>query len=431
MRAVPGSSEWVGDKSRFFLDAISLQRLLKPSFRGFGESFFEFPGWYVLFEYLAEQLRFKTSESILVGFFGPFLDYPVAEQAAKSFFRFSRSSNFFSPIPNLPVSDWRSNFFSIPEFFDRTDLVILVGSNPRFDSPVLNVRLRRLSQKGVPFYSFGFSQTPGYGCVTLGSLKLFSSVLEGRHPLVSILSRAVSPLFIVGGDFYLFFPTGLFELLKNRFSTSFFVYLPSTLSVFGLLECGLSCSFYGSESIETDSAFARVPFGAIHNTVVGLSSDGPVFSRIDSLFQLAPAYYVGSHLGKGFDNGCSNAIAPAVTPLEKSGFYFDLFGRLRSFASVVSSPVEAREDRIIISTFYKFWFGEVEKPAPIQSPPKFSQFLCSVSGAPFQLLLDFSSTRGFFSYRDYFGSDFFSRYSPTLSLRRRLDLNRGNYHSRI
>lgn len=67
---------------------------------------------------------------------------------------------------------------------DETDLLILVGTNPRIESPVLNARIRKaFNLNGLEVATIGSATNLGYDYVHLGnSPKTLQELADGKHP---------------------------------------------------------------------------------------------------------------------------------------------------------------------------------------------------------------------------------------------------------
>jgi len=85
---------------------------------------------------------------------------------------------------------------------DDTDLLLLVGCNPRSEAPVLNARIRRLKeQHGFEVAVIGSAPNLTYEYTHLGnSPHTLEALANGKHPFHSVLKKADLPMVIVGGD---------------------------------------------------------------------------------------------------------------------------------------------------------------------------------------------------------------------------------------
>mmetsp|Transcript_1728 Transcript_1728/g.1183 ORF Transcript_1728/g.1183 Transcript_1728/m.1183 type:complete len:258 (+) Transcript_1728:1030-1803(+) len=85
---------------------------------------------------------------------------------------------------------------------DDTDLILLVGSNPKVEAPVLNARIRKsVSVNGLEVALIGSAPNLSYDFLHLGnSPATLKELAHGSHPFFERLSKAELPMIIVGAD---------------------------------------------------------------------------------------------------------------------------------------------------------------------------------------------------------------------------------------
>src|SRR5262249_51886271 len=86
------------------------------------------------------------------------------------------------------------------EGIDRADAILLVGSNPRLEAPVLNVRLRRRQRQGnaeIALIGERVELSYPYGHIGTGPEAL-AALVRGEHPFAGVLRAAQQPMLIVG-----------------------------------------------------------------------------------------------------------------------------------------------------------------------------------------------------------------------------------------
>lgn len=69
---------------------------------------------------------------------------------------------------------------------DETDLLLMVGCNPRLEAPVLNARIRKaVNLNGLQIGIIGSANNLGYDYTHLGnSPKTLEELAEGKHPFL-------------------------------------------------------------------------------------------------------------------------------------------------------------------------------------------------------------------------------------------------------
>jgi len=86
---------------------------------------------------------------------------------------------------------------------DETDLLILVGCNPRIEAPVLNARIRKaVGVNGLQVAIIGSAGNYGYDYVHLGNTpKTLSDLVNGTNPfLKEKLMKAELPMVLVSAS---------------------------------------------------------------------------------------------------------------------------------------------------------------------------------------------------------------------------------------
>lgn len=150
-------------------------------------------------------LKHKNSAANdISGIVGPFISLETL-CIFKNLLSLSGSSNFLTEsLFSLERS--ASTDFSTDLFFNFTnvqvnaaDLCLFIGTNPKVEAPVLNVKFRKLFQKGANIYNIGFTSSSTYYIKTLGnSMKTLLAIIEGTHWFTSKLLNAQKPLIIIG-----------------------------------------------------------------------------------------------------------------------------------------------------------------------------------------------------------------------------------------
>lgn len=85
---------------------------------------------------------------------------------------------------------------------DETDLLILVGCNPRNESPVLNARIRKaVGVNGLQVAVIGSASNLPYNYSHLGNTaQSLKDLAEGNHPFSEALSKAELPMILVSAS---------------------------------------------------------------------------------------------------------------------------------------------------------------------------------------------------------------------------------------
>jgi NADH dehydrogenase (ubiquinone) Fe-S protein 1 len=83
---------------------------------------------------------------------------------------------------------------------EEADVLLLVGTNPKHESPVLNSRiLKAVRDNNLKVFTIGSPCENTYKTVHLGSsTKVLEEIASGKHPFFDRLNKAKLPMVILG-----------------------------------------------------------------------------------------------------------------------------------------------------------------------------------------------------------------------------------------
>jgi NADH dehydrogenase (ubiquinone) Fe-S protein 1 len=104
---------------------------------------------------------------------------------------------------DLPVNtDLRSNYLfnSTIAGIEDADVVLMVGTNPRMESPLINARMRKAQRlNGQKAYAIGPAMNLAMDHQNLGNrTQLISEIADKRHKFAATLAKAKKPMIIIG-----------------------------------------------------------------------------------------------------------------------------------------------------------------------------------------------------------------------------------------
>lgn len=197
------NEEWISDKTRFFYDGLKVQRLTTPLMRD-GDRFIP-ASWEKALERVSQELS-KAEGNSAKAIAGHLAD-AESMVALKDLFNRIGSENLAIDAPNgskpLAINaDFRSNYVlnSTIAGVEEADVVLLVGTNPRHEAPILNTRLRKAYLHNNQDFGFiGEAADLTYDYAHIGNdAKSIESLLDGSHPFSKRLAEAKRPMIIVG-----------------------------------------------------------------------------------------------------------------------------------------------------------------------------------------------------------------------------------------
>nr|CAD2163680.1 unnamed protein product [Meloidogyne enterolobii] len=198
------NEEWLSDKSRFICDGLKLQRLLQPMIKN-DQGILMPCNWEEALFMSAQKLR-QIPPSAMACLAGSLVD-TEGLLALKDLLNRFDSENIFSEgeLPNSCGGiDLRSNYLFNDKItsIENCDLLLLVGTNPRYEAPVLNARIRKaFIYSDMEIGVIGSNVDLTYEYHYLGSnSSILDDLIDGKNAFSKKLLAAQNPLIIVGSQ---------------------------------------------------------------------------------------------------------------------------------------------------------------------------------------------------------------------------------------
>ncbi|MBV9974745.1 MAG: NADH-quinone oxidoreductase subunit G, partial [Hyphomicrobiales bacterium] len=193
------NEEWISDKARHACDGLSRQRLDRPYIRKNGKLV---PAtWAEAFGAIAAQIA-KTDPSKMAAIVG---DLAAAEEikALKDLMGSlgvksvdCRQDGAKLAAGSRPAYLFNSTIAGV----EAADAILLIGTNPRWEAPVLNARIRKTwLASGLKVANIGEAVDLTYPVEQLGGVDALSKIADGSHAFAKVLKDAKRPMIIVGG----------------------------------------------------------------------------------------------------------------------------------------------------------------------------------------------------------------------------------------
>ena len=142
------NEEWISDKTRFVWDGLKTQRLDRPYIREFGK--LRAASWPEAFARIAQRVKAAKPERM-----GVILGDLVGAEEAFSWKQLATSLGIKSidcRQDGTPLGEQGGRagylFNSGIAGIEEADAIMLIGTNPRLEAPVLNARIRKRMLKG-------------------------------------------------------------------------------------------------------------------------------------------------------------------------------------------------------------------------------------------------------------------------------------------
>ena len=193
------NEEWISDKTRFAHDGLTRRRLDRPYVRRGGR--LVEAEWREALDLVADRLRSVPGERI-AGIAGDLCD-AEAMFALKALLGGlgATSLDCRQDGARLDGSCRASYLFNTTiAGIERADACLLVGTNPRWEAPLINARLRkRHLQGGFRVAAIGPALDLRFPVEALGEGgEALDALMRGEHPWTEMLRAAKAPMLVVG-----------------------------------------------------------------------------------------------------------------------------------------------------------------------------------------------------------------------------------------
>ncbi|HWK39983.1 MAG TPA: NADH-quinone oxidoreductase subunit NuoG [Hyphomicrobium sp.] len=345
------NEEWISDKTRYACDGLRTQRLDNPYVRENGK--LRPASWDEALGLAAEKLaaadpgRVGIIAGDLCGAEEMFALKDLAGRLGIKSIDCRQDGAKLDPALGRASYLFNSSIAGI----DHADAILLVGTNPRLEAPVLNARiLKRWRQGGLMVGVIGEAAQLTYGYEYLGAgAQTLGEVADGKHSFADVLKGAQNPLVIVGSG------------VATRADGAAVMALAARIAL---------------HAVAGKDVAGWNPFSVLHTAasrVAGLDLGlVPAKGALDAAGMIAAAskgnldvlYLLGADeielpaAGKSFviyqghhgDRGAHRAdvILPGAAYTEKSSTYVNTEGRAQLAVRCVFPPGEAKEDWAIL-----------------------------------------------------------------------------------
>jgi len=344
------NEEWISDKTRFVADGLSTQRLDQPYIRKDGR--LEPAGWDEALALVGSKLKAARPERIgaVAG------DLAGAEEmfALGNLFVRLGSRNFdcrqdgAKLDPRLGRASYLFN--TSIEGIERADAILLVGTNPRLDASVLNVRIRkrwRLGSVAIGLIGERVDLSYSYDYLGAGPQTLLD-VVDGKHSFARTLRDAKTPMVIVGsaavaradGAAVLAAAAKIALLAGEGKEAGWNGF--NVLHTAASRVAGLDIGFVpGEGGLDVAGMLAAAGRGELDVAYL-LGADEIDMAGLGKAFVV----YQGSHGDAGAER--ADVVLPGSAYTEKSATYVNTEGRVQMTGKATFPPGDAKEDWAIV-----------------------------------------------------------------------------------
>jgi NADH-quinone oxidoreductase subunit G len=339
LRALPRinedvNEEWAHDKTRYHVDGLVRRRLDKPYVRKGGK--LVEATWDEAFAAIAA----VNAGSSVAAIAGDMLDCETM-YAAKALLKSmgstllaSRQTGMDYDVSNLGAVAFNPTIAGVED----ADAILLIGTNLRWEAPLVNTRVRKAVKKGAKVFAVGPETNLTYKTTWLGNDLAVLGKLPDR--VTQAFDGAKKPLILLGPG----------ALGKGHGAA---LALAKSANVVRTQEDGSAWNGFGVIHLAAARMgslmlgfFQKGGIADIHAAAPKLTfflgADEADFSRFANSFKV----YIGHHGDTGAHH--ADVVLPGASYAEKPGTYVNMEGRVQRGDRAVFPPGDAREDWTIL-----------------------------------------------------------------------------------
>ncbi|MCG8443338.1 MAG: molybdopterin-dependent oxidoreductase, partial [Caulobacterales bacterium] len=348
------NEEGISDKTRFVWDGLARQRLDRPYVRQAGE--LRPASWGEALDAVARRLTGDPERIAAIA--GDLCDAEsmkaLMDLMCSLGVRDIDCRQDGAKLGGGPRESWLFN--STLYGVEDADAILLVGTNPRIEAPVLNARIRKtVLAGGLRVGLIGEPADLTYDVSHIGAgPETLAELASGQGAAFKALAEASRPMVIVGQG-ALARPDGaaVLRLAGRLAAMTPMLQAPSESAPegwngFNVLHtaaarvAGLDMGFLPAEGARDVAGILEAAGAGAMDTVVLLGADEIDASALGSAFVV----YIGHHGDRGAHR--ADVVLPGAAYTEKNGMYVNTEGRVQLARRAVFPKGEAREDWAIL-----------------------------------------------------------------------------------
>ena len=338
------NEEWISDKTRYACDGLLNQRLDTPYIKYNNK--FEKASWDEVYKIIKSKIE-NTNKDKICGFVGDLVNMETGF-IFKEFFDRTLDTNRYESRSSQSFIDnsLRENYLfnSTINGIEDSDLILLIGTNPRFEATMVNARIRKaylnnntkiisLNDVGDLTYTYEFLD---------GKTQTIKNIAENKIEVSKKIIDSKKPMIIFGDSFlnaktanYLFHSLKNFLLKNDKFTDEWnpLNILSTNAATVGNFDLDI---INEKENLIKDLNENRFEL------IYLLGQDNLNFNKKNEF-----VIYQGSHGDKGAE--IADIILPGAAYTEQSAHFTNLEGKVQKAYKASYPPGEAKEDWQIIN----------------------------------------------------------------------------------
>ena len=341
------NEEWISDKTRYACDGLKNQRLDSPFLKINGK--FEKITWKEAYDILVKKIE-NTLPDKIAGITGDLTDMETLYIVKEFFEKTIKSPNLDCRTDHIFVDNSsKSNYIFNPTIngIEESDLVLMIGTNPRYEATILNSRIRKsFLNNNLQIFSYGNvgDLTYPYQILPNDTAEILA-LINGESEMSKKLISAKKPIIMLGQSFFkLKSAQILFEKLNNFLKSN--GKINDQWNSIGVISNHSSTvGSYDLDIVNSDGGINST-LNKIKNNKIDMLF---LFGQDDLVFSKKNEYvvYIGTHGDRGAE--ISDLILPGAAYTEKESHYTNLEGKLQKTYKASFPPGDALEDWEIIN----------------------------------------------------------------------------------
>jgi NADH-quinone oxidoreductase subunit G len=338
------NEEWISDKTRYACDGLLNQRLDTPYVKYNNK--FEKASWDEVYNIIKSKFK-NTNKDKICGFVGDLTNMESGFIFKEFFDRTLDINNYESRSSNKFLDkSCRDNYIfnSTINGIEETDLIFLIGTNPKFEATILNARIRKAylnnKTKIISLNDVGDLTYP-YQSLD-GKTQTIRDIVEGKSDVTQEIMNSKKPMIILGESLlnsksasYLFNSLKEFLLKSNKFSDDW-----NPLNI--LSSDAATVGNFDLDIVKEDNDLIKDLNDNKFEIIYLLGQDNLNFDKKNEFI-----IYQGSHGDKGAE--IADIILPGAAYTEQNGHYTNLEGKIQKAYKASYPPGDAKEDWQIIN----------------------------------------------------------------------------------
>ena len=338
------NEEWISDKTRYACDGLLNQRLDTPFIKYNGK--FEKASWSEVFKIIKSKFE-NSSKDKVCGFVGDLTNMETGYIFKEFFDRTLNNNNYDSRADNrfLDNSERENYIFnSSINGIEESDLIFLIGANPRYEATILNARIRKaFVNNNTKVISLNDSGDLTYPYKNLdGQTQTIKTIFEGSEEISKEIISAIKPMIIIGESLLkLNSAEHLFNLIKNFLKKN--NKFTEDWNPLNLLSCdAATVGNFDLGILNNEKNLLEELKSNKFEIVYLVGQDNLEFNKKDEF-----VIYQGSHGDKGAE--IADIILPGSAYTEQDGYFTNLEGKIQKAYKASYPPGDAKEDWQIIN----------------------------------------------------------------------------------